>query len=447
MKPSIPKGTRDFLPHEFAQRQLIFSTIQGIFKKYGYHGIETPVMENLSTLTGKYGEEGDQLLFKVLNNGDYLAKADQEALAQRNSSSLTSSISKRGLRYDLTVPFARFVVMHQHEIQMPFKRYAIMPVWRADRPQKGRYQEFYQCDADVVGTDSLMCEAEMIQMIDEVFSTLNIPVEIKINNRKLLQAIAEIHGFGKDFQSFTVAVDKLDKIGESQVINEMVRLGIDQDQAQKAINLMSISSIDELALAIGEHEVGQKGLVEIKTVLSYLESSQIQSQFTLDLTLARGLTYYTGCILEVKALNADMGSIAGGGRYDNLTEVFGLSGTSGVGISFGAERIYDVMMEKGLLSTATIAFTPTIFLAFDPISHIAAFAACTQLRRQGIAADIYPEPAKMKKQMKYAADGNYRFVILVGEEELSQNQFTFKDMTTGVQERIPLSSVVDKLLK
>ena len=441
IKPSIPKGTRDFLPYEVACRRYIFDTIEEVFKRYGYRGIETPVMENLSTLTGKYGEEGDQLLFKVLNNGDYLAKADEAALAAKNSNALIPSISKRGLRYDLTVPFARYVVMHQHELQFPFKRYAIMPVWRADRPQRGRYQEFYQCDGDVVGSNSLLYEAEMILMIDEVFVKLGIAVDIKINNRKLLQAIAEVNGFGEKFVDFSVAIDKLDKIGEEKVILEMQGRGISQENAQTAINMLSISRLDELSLAIGTHEIGQKGIQELRSMHEYLDPVGIKNSLALDLSLARGLSYYTGCILEVKARDVEMGSIAGGGRYDDLTGVFGMGGMSGVGISFGAERIYDVMVEKNLFTDNKIETTSVIFLAFDELSHLYAFKACQHIRHMGISADIYPDVHKMKKQMKYAADMGYKLVVRVGENERNNQTYSLKNLNTGDQETVSLEAL------
>lgn len=447
MKPTIPKGTRDFLPSQVAKRDYIFSTIREVFKRYGYQGIETPVMESLSTLTGKYGEEGDQLLFKVLNNGDFLSKVDQELLDNKDSKGLTPAIAKRGLRYDLTVPFARFVVMHQNDIQLPFKRYAIQPVWRADRPQKGRYQEFYQCDVDVVGSDSLMYEAELIKIYDEVFTRLGLNVEIKVNNRKVLSGIAEVAGIGERFQDFTIAIDKLDKIGKEKVITELVERGIDLSAATKAIGMLGISSINELEQAIGGSKEGRRGINELKALHAYLDPVGINNKLSLDVSLARGLSYYTGCILEVKALDAEMGSIGGGGRYDDLTGNFGLSGVSGVGISFGAERIYDVMEELNLFPPAGMGTITAIFLAFDEVSHVYAFAEAAKLRNEGISVDIYPEPAKFKKQIKYAGNGNYRYAVIIGESEIAAQTYTIKDLTSGDQSTIGYSEMVAMLSK
>jgi len=401
-KPSIPKGTRDFLPEEVVRRDYIFDTIRGIFIKYGFQGISTPVMENLSTLTGKYGEEGDQLLFKVLNNGDYLAKANQSALADRDSSKLTHSISKRGLRYDLTVPFARYVVMHQNDIQLPFKRYAIEPVWRADRPQKGRYQEFYQCDADVVGSDSMLCEAELVTMIDEVFLALKIPVAIKINNRKILSGITEICGLAEHFTSFAISIDKLDKIGKDGVVKELISRGLSETSIYKALDLLDLNTLDQLSSALAQSEIGLKGVAELRSMHDYLDRVGCQNEIGFDGTLARGLTYYTGCIIEVKAKGVEMGSISGGGRYDDLTGVFGMSGVSGVGISFGAERIYDVMSELDLFPTAELQGAKIIVLAIDEAAHEYGFEQVIKMRRAGVSLDIYPSIVKFKKQMKYA---------------------------------------------
>ncbi|MEL6987422.1 MAG: histidine--tRNA ligase, partial [Bacteroidota bacterium] len=345
MKPSIPKGTRDFLPEEVFKRNYIFDTIRQAFEIHAYVPIQTPSMENLSTLTGKYGDEGDQLLFKVLNNGDYLAKANQEAYENKDSKKLTPSISKRGLRYDLTVPFARYVVMHQNDLSFPFKRYQIQPVWRADRPQKGRYQEFYQCDADVVGSDSLMYEAELVQIFDQVFNALKLDVTIKINNRKLLQGIVEVAGIKDHFQNFTVAIDKLDKIGMDKVKIEMLNKGIPAESIDKLVTLLGYKTLDEFENAFEHSEVGMKGVEELRTFHKYIDSYPLQNKLEFDITLARGLNYYTGCILEVKSNEVAIGSIAGGGRYDDLTGVFGMKGVSGVGISFGAARIFDCLQE------------------------------------------------------------------------------------------------------
>lgn len=445
-KASIPKGTRDFLPSQVAKRDYIFQTIKEVFKRYGYQGIETPVMEKLETLTGKYGEEGDQLLFKVLNNGDFLSKADADALDNRDSKKVLPSISKRGLRYDLTVPFARFVVMHQNDIQLPFKRYAIQPVWRADRPQKGRYQEFYQCDVDVVGSDSLMYEAELIKIYDEVFSKLQLPVTIKINNRKVLAGVAEAADVGDAFVPFTVAIDKLDKIGHEKVIIELENAGIPQEAGKKALEMLTIDSLDKLESAISISEEGRKGIEELRSMHSYLDTLDIQNEVILDVSLARGLSYYTGCILEVKAKGAEMGSIGGGGRYDDLTGNFGLKGVSGVGISFGAERIYDVMEELDLFPTSDIGKTKAIFLAFDDTSHIYAFTKADALRKEGVSIDVYPEPAKFKKQMKYAGNGSYEYAIIIGDKEVESETFSCKNLASGDQEIVSFQELL-KLLK
>ncbi len=444
-KPSIPKGTRDFLPQEVVKRKYIFGVIEDVFKKYGYLPIETPAMENLSTLTGKYGEEGDKLLFKVLNNGDFLANADKDAIEALDSSKIIPSISKRGLRYDLTVPFARFVVMHQHEIQLPFKRYAIMPVWRADRPQRGRYQEFYQCDADVVGSDSLMNEAEILKIIDEVFTRLGIEVEIKINHRKLLQSISQINEFESFFTGFAVAIDKLDKIGVEGVKGELLKCGLTEAQVNATTQFMTLSSMEDLTQAVGNNETGRIAIDELSAIMSYLEGSPLKNTFTIDPTLARGLSYYTGCIIEVKAVGVQMGSITGGGRYDDLTANFGLSGTSGIGISFGAERIYDVMVEQKLFSEEKLDKLKLIFLAMDESSHRYAFAACMQVRQENIAADIYPEAAKLKKLLKYAADRKFPYAAIAGEQEREEGIFLVKNLETGEQEKLSLADLIDKM--
>ena len=441
-KPSIPKGTRDFLPEQVVKRNFIFDTIRSTFIKYGFKGIATPVMESLSTLTGKYGEEGDQLLFKVLNNGDYLAKADKDALSELDSNRLTSSISKRGLRYDLTVPFARFVVMHQNDISFPFKRYAIEPVWRADRPQKGRYQEFYQCDADVVGTDSLMCEAELVCLMDEVFTKLDIPVSIKVNNRKVLFGIAEASGIGDKFQQFAVGIDKLDKIGQERVIQELVGKGLDEEKVAQALGLIDTKSLSDLEGPFTSSETGRRGLEELRSFHEYLDAVGHKNEVVFDATLARGLSYYTGCIFEVKAKNAEMGSIAGGGRYDDLTGVFGLKDVSGVGISFGAERIYDIMEEKDLFPSSALRTSKAIVLGMDAEAHVEAFRITTELRRNGIDVDCYPSAAKFKKQMKFANQGNYPFAIIIGKEEMDTESLIVKNMTVGGQVRTKLEELI-----
>ena len=441
-KPGIPKGTRDFLPEQVTKRNYIFKLIKDVFIRYGYLPISTPVMENLSTLTGKYGEEGDQLLFKVLNNGDYLAKADENALANRDSSRLTPSIAKRGLRYDLTVPFARYVVMHQNDLQFPFKRYALEPVWRADRPQKGRYQEFYQCDVDVIGTKSLMCEAELVSIMDEVFNSLNIPVTIKVNNRKVLYGIAEVSGISSEFSAFAIAIDKLDKIGEQAVIDELKRKGLEKTSVEKAMMLIKSNSLDALDKAFDESEIGRSGLNELRSFHDYADPVGHANDVKFDATLARGLSYYTGCIFEVVAKNINMGSIAGGGRYDDLTGVFGLKDISGVGVSFGAERIYDIMEELDLFPQEDLVTTKAIILAMDMDSHVYGFQKATQLRRAGISVDLYPEPAKFRKQMKYANQRKFPYVIIVGESERSSNSMTLKEMETGTQQSVSVEDLI-----
>ncbi|MCB0606820.1 MAG: histidine--tRNA ligase, partial [Lewinella sp.] len=433
MKPGIPKGTRDFTPDQAIRRNYIFDTIRSVFTKYGFQPIETPAMENLETLTGKYGEEGDRLLFKVLNNGDYLAKADEAALENRDSNKLTASIARRGLRYDLTVPFARFVVMRQNELSFPFKRYQIQPVWRADRPQRGRYQEFYQCDVDVVGSDSLVYEAELAQIYDEVFTRLNIPVRIKINNRKILNGIAEAAGIPDKLTDMTVAIDKLDKIGADGVRKEMQERGIPETAVDRIETILKNTSLEALRSELAASETGLKGVAELETIFDYLSGLRINNELVFDVTLARGLSYYTGCIFEVQALGVQMGSIGGGGRYDDLTGIFGLPNVSGVGVSFGAERIYDVMEELNLFPADNPASLKVLFMAFDEATHRYAFRCLTQLRAAGINADIYPEPGKLKKQMKYANDRQVPYVILVGEDEMQTGKLALKDMASGEQ--------------
>ncbi len=451
-KPSIPKGTRDFLPSQVIKRKYVFSTIETVFKTYGYLPIETPTMENLSTLTGKYGEEGDRLLFKVLNNGDFLAGADKAALENLDSNKVISSISKRGLRYDLTVPFARFVVMNQNEINLPFKRYQIQQVWRADRPQRGRYQEFYQCDVDVVGSESLMYEAELVNIYADAFRRLGIKVRILINNRKVLFGLAEAAGITDKFMEMTIAIDKLDKIGKEGVIKEMAERGISGDQASKVLGLLDINNIKDLKNAFIGLEEGSKGIDEIQAVLDYLEDSVPELIF--DISLARGLNYYTGCIFEVKVdTSADghpgftMGSIGGGGRYDNLTGVFGLNGVSGVGVSFGAERIYDVMEELNLFPEDVQKDIEVLFVALDEDSHRYAFKQVSILRQSGIACDLYPEPTKMKKQMSYANARKVPFVAIIGETEREEGKVSLKNMVTGEQKDVEVSSLPSYFIK
>jgi len=444
MKPGIPKGTRDFLPSQVSKRNYIFDTIRRVFETYGYVPIETPVLENLSTLTGKYGDEGDQLLFKVLNNGDYLKNADKEALELRDSKALVGSIAKRGLRYDLTVPFARFVTMHQNDIAFPFKRYQIQQVWRGDRPQKGRYQEFYQCDADVVGSDSLMYEAELVRIYDEVFARLGISCTIKVNNRKVLYGMAETLSIEDRFMDMTVAIDKLDKIGEDGVVGEMLARSIPVEQARAAVDMLKINDLDLLAERFSESPTGLNGIDELRTFHKYLDLGPSKNKIVLDPTLARGLSYYTGCIFEVTADGVDMGSIGGGGRYDDLTGTFGLNGVSGVGISFGAERIYDVMEELDLFPESVDRILQLLLIAFDDETHVFAFSLLSRLRAEGISADLYPEPAKMKKQMKYADKINVPYVLLIGSQEVASGFFTLKNMETGEQEALSIENLIQR---
>jgi len=432
------------------RRQYLFDTIRSVFVRYGYQPIETPTMETLATLTGKYGDEGDQLLFKVLNNGDFLAKADEDALKARDSYKLVSSISKRGLRYDLTVPFARFVVMHQNDIPFPFKRYQIQPVWRADRPQKGRYQEFYQCDVDVVGSDSLMNEAELVQIYDEVFRQLGLPVVIRLNNRKILAGIAEVAGIADRFEEMTVAVDKLDKIGAEGVRKELLKRGVPKPAASRIMDILSEGELDTLDRALSESQAGRRGLAEIRAVEAYLERVSLHNAFRYDVTLARGLDYYTGCIFEV---NVDagrhpdirMGSLGGGGRYDDLTGIFGLKGISGVGVSFGAERIYDLMDELSLFPQADDQALKVLLIAFDEETHQYAFGLAGRLRAAGIHAELYPEPAKLKKQMKYANERGVPYTLLIGSEEMKSGRFSLKNMHSGEQEALPVETLLSRL--
>lgn len=450
MKPSIPRGTRDFSPEEVRKRNYIFDTVREVFIRYGYQPIETPTMEKLSTLTGKYGEEGDKLLFKVLNNGDYLSSADEGALRDRDSAALVSSISKRGLRYDLTVPFARYVVMHQNEITFPFKRYQIQPVWRADRPQRGRYREFYQCDVDVVGSDALMYEAELAQIYDEVFHQLGLKVVVRINNRKVLAGIAEVAGISEKFAEMTVAIDKLDKIGMDGVRREMQGRDIPEEAIATIEEILTIQSLDVLETRFINSETGQRGVAELRAFHRYFDTYTPYNTVQFDITLARGLDYYTGCIFEV---NVDreaypklrMGSIGGGGRYDDLTGIFGLKNVSGVGISFGAERIYDVMEELGLFPEADTTRLQVVFIAFDAESHQYAFRCLNQVRRAGINAELYPEPAKIKKQMKYVDHRGAPYAVIIGSNEMQSGMLSLKNMQTGKQEKMELEQIISTL--
>ncbi len=445
MKPSIPKGTRDFGPAEVSKRTYIFDTIRSVFVKYGYQPIETPTMENLSTLTGKYGEEGDKLLFKVLNSGDYLRKANAEALEQRDSGQLLSSISEKGLRYDLTVPFARYVVMHQNEISYPFKRYQIQPVWRADRPQRGRYREFYQCDVDVVGSDALMYEAELVQIYDEAFAKLGINVTIKVNNRKVLFGMAEAAGIADQFMDMTISIDKLDKVEVQGVKDEMLKRGIPEQSVDQIISMLGVTSLSELSELLATSETGMKGIEELREFHRYFDLQSSSNKVQFDITLARGLNYYTGCIFEVAANDVKMGSIGGGGRYDDLTGVFGLKGVSGVGVSFGADRIYDVMEELDIFPKEAIQGLKLLFVAFDDATHTYAFDWLNKTRAAGIASELYPKPTKMNKQMKYANARNVPFVAVVGSQEMEQGQVALKNMETGEQELVSLESLLQKL--
>ena len=437
-KPSIPKGTRDFSPVEMAKRNYIFNTIREVFHLFGYQQIETPSMENLSTLMGKYGDEGDKLLFKIQNSGDYFSGLTDEELLSRNAAKLASKFCEKGLRYDLTVPFARYVVMHRDEISFPFKRYQIQPVWRADRPQKGRYREFYQCDADVVGSNSLLNEVELVQMIDRVYGKFGIRVSIKINNRKILTGIAEIIGEADKIVDITVAIDKLDKIGLDNVNAELASKGIPQEAIEKLQPIIMLSGTNEekletLKTVLAASETGLKGVEESEFILKTVASLGVKSEVELDLTLARGLNYYTGAIFEVKALDVQIGSISGGGRYDNLTGVFGMSGMSGVGISFGADRIYDVLNQLDLYPKEAVNATQLLFVNFGEKEAAYCLPVLSAARDAGIRAEIYPDCAKMKKQMSYANDKNIPFVAIVGENEMNEGKLTLKNMTTGEQ--------------
>ena len=437
-KPGIPKGTRDFSPVEMAKRNYIFNTIREVFYLYGFQQIETPSMENLSTLMGKYGEEGDKLLFKIQNSGDYFSGLTDEELLSRNATKLASKFCEKGLRYDLTVPFARYVVMHRDEISFPFKRFQIQPVWRADRPQKGRYREFYQCDADVVGSNSLLNEVELVQMIDAVFSKFGIRVSIKINNRKILTGIAEIIGEADKIVDITVAIDKLDKIGLENVNAELASKGIPQEAIDKLQPIILLSGSNEekletLKSVLAASETGLKGVEESEFILNAISTLGIKSEVELDLTLARGLNYYTGAIFEVKALDVQIGSISGGGRYDNLTGVFGMDGMSGVGISFGADRIYDVLNQLDLYPEDASFGTQLLFVNFGEAEAAYVLPVLAKVRAAGIRAEIYPDSTKMKKQMSYANAKAIPFVAIVGENEMNEGKVMLKNMATGEQ--------------
>lgn len=445
-KPSIPKGTRDFSPEEMAKRNFIFDTIIKEFQLYGYQQIETPAIENLSTLLGKYGDEGDKLLFKILNSGDYLSGLSDQVLKQKDSSTILKHISEKGLRFDLTVPFARYVVQHRNDITFPFKRYQIQPVWRADRPQKGRYREFFQCDVDVVGSNSLLSEAELVQIADKIFTALGVDVEIKLNNRKILAGLSELIGEKEKIVDITVAIDKLDKISMDEVIGELQSKGISAAAIDKLQPILKLSGtfeekINQLEQLLASSETGRTGLEEIKTIFDYLSVLPVKSPVELDITLARGLDYYTGAIIEVKSKDVAIGSVCGGGRYDDLTGIFGLPGVSGVGISFGADRIYDVMEEKNLFPETITATTQLLFVNFGPAEEKYCLPVINQLRDKGINAELFPDSVKMKKQLTYANRKGIPYVAIVGEEEMKAGRITLKNMKTGEQKRVSASEL------
>lgn len=446
-KPSIPKGTRDFGPVEMAKRNYIFDTIKEVYALYGFQQIETPAMETLQTLMGKYGEEGDKLLFKILNSGDYMNKVSDEDLHSLNSLKLAAKLCEKGLRYDLTVPFARYVVQHREELQLPFKRYQIQPVWRADRPQKGRYREFYQCDADVVGSDSLLNEVELMQIVDTVFTKFGVRVCIKINNRKILTGIAEVIGEAENIVDITVAIDKLDKIGLEKVNEELRNDGISEEAIEKLQPIISLSGSNEeklevISQVLAGSETGLKGVEETRFILDTLKAVGLNNEIELDLTLARGLNYYTGAIFEVKALDTPMGSITGGGRYDNLTGIFGLPGLSGVGISFGADRIYDVLNALDLYPKEAVNSTQVLFINFGETETAYCLPIVGKLRQAGIRSEIFPDKAKMKKQMSYANAKNIPFVVLAGENEMAAGKVTLKNMESGEQTLVTAEELI-----
>ncbi len=450
-KPSIPKGTRDFGPLEMAKRNYIFDTIKSVYALYGFQQIETPAMETLQTLMGKYGEEGDKLLFKILNSGDFLSKVSEEELQERNPLRLAARLCEKGLRYDLTVPFARYVVMHRDELQLPFKRYQIQTVWRADRPQKGRYREFYQCDADVVGSDSLINEVELMQIVDTVFTRFGVRVCIKINNRKILSGIAETIGEADKIVDITVAIDKLDKIGLDNVNEELRNDGISEEAIAKLQPIISLSGTNDeklnvIAEVLKDSEIGLKGVEETRFILDTLKSCGLNNEIELDLTLARGLNYYTGAIFEVKALDVQIGSITGGGRYDNLTGIFGMPGLSGVGISFGADRIYDVLNSLDLYPKDAVNATQLLFINFGDKETAYCMPAVAKARVAGIRTEMYPDSAKMKKQMSYANAKHIPFVALAGENEMNEGKFTLKNMETGEQKLVSAEELIAEVL-
>lgn len=449
-KPSIPKGMRDFSPIEMSRRDYIFDTIKDIFLHYGYQPIETPAMENLASLLGKYGDEGDRLLFKVLNSGNYLDKADDEALQSKNQTEITKQISDKGLRYDLTVPFARYVVQHRNEISFPFKRYQIQPVWRADRPQRGRYREFYQCDVDVIGSDSLLNEVELIQIIDDVFIRLGINAVVKLNNRKILAGIAEVIGETENFGHITVAMDKLDKIGIEKVNEEMQERGISAEAIEKLQPILNLSGklkdvFAQLQELLKDSPTGMLGCEELTNVTKHLKDLGIRTKFEVDLSLARGLDYYTGAIIEVKAADVAMGSICGGGRYDDLTGVFGLEGVSGVGISFGADRIYDVLMELNQFPDEVVSSTRALFVNFGEAEAAYCLPVIDRIRKTGIKVELFPDAVKLKKQLSWANNRQIPYIVMVGSEEMKSKTFMLKDMNTGEQKHMAEEELIIKL--
>ena len=454
-KPSIPKGTRDFSTEEMLKREYIFESVRQIFRLYGYQPIETPAIENLTTLLGKYGEEGDKLLFRILNSGDFLSSLSDEDLAKRESARISARICEKGLRYDLTVPFARYVVQHRDEIVFPFKRYQIQPVWRADRPQKGRYREFFQCDVDVIGSDSLLNEYELVRIIDDIFRKLKIPAAIKINNRKVLAGIAEIIGEADRITDITVAIDKLDKAGIENVNSELKSKGLSEvsiSNLQPFLNLSGTTSgkLITLGRLLSESETGMKGINELRILFDYIESSSLESDIELDLTLARGLNYYTGAIIEVKSKDVSIGSICGGGRYDNLTGVFGMEGVSGVGVSFGADRIFDVMDQLNLFTDIIVSSTQVLVVNFGEIESIYALKILDLLRTSNVRCELYPDSAKLKKQMSYADSKKIPYILMAGADEIIENSVKIKIMSTGEQKNIPLSelnSFVNNMIK
>ena len=447
-KPSIPKGTRDFSPMEMAKRNYIFDTIKQVYQLYGFQQIETPAMETLGTLMGKYGEEGDKLLFKVLNSGDFLTKVSDEELQERNALHLAAKLCEKGLRYDLTVPFARYVVMHREELQLPFKRYQMQPVWRADRPQKGRYREFWQFDGDIVGSDSLLNEVELMQIVDTVFSRFGVRVQIKINNRKILTGIAEVIGAAEKIVDITVAIDKLDKIGLDNVNQELREDGLSEQQIEKLQPIISLEGsndekLDTIAEVLAASETGLKGVEETRTILDTLKQLGLKNEIQLDLTLARGLNYYTGAIFEVKALDVQIGSITGGGRYDNLTGIFGMPGISGVGISFGVDRIFDVLNALDCYPKDAVNGTQLLFINFGEKETAYCLPAVAKAREAGIRTEIFPDSSKMKKQMSYANAKQIPFVVLAGENEMAEGKFTLKNMLTGNQQLVTTEELID----